>query len=104
MFNRRQFFPVAAAAALPPIRAAQDAPQMVDTHIHLYDPARPQGVPWPPKSEAVLYKTHLLPEFRSATKSLGIMGVIVVEASPWLEDNQWVLDLAKHDALILGVV
>jgi L-fuconolactonase len=32
------------------------------------------------------------------------MGTVVVEASPWLEDNQWVLDLAAHDAFIVGFV
>jgi predicted TIM-barrel fold metal-dependent hydrolase len=29
---------------------------------------------------------------------------VVVEASPWLEDNQWVLDLAAHDPFIVGFV
>jgi hypothetical protein len=28
----------------------------------------------------------------------------VVEASPWLEDNQWVLDLAKENRVIVGFV
>src|SRR5438309_2335973 len=108
MLNRRQF--LATAAVVPPSlfpgpTLAQTPEQhIVDTHIHLYDPGRPQGVPWPPKNEAVLYKTHLPAEFRQATKGLGITGAIVVEASPWLEDNQWVLDLAKQEPLILGVV
>ena len=26
------------------------------------------------------------------------------EASPWIEDNQWVLDLAEKDTIIVGVV
>ena len=28
---------------------ATDIP-VIDSHIHLYDPFRPQGVPWPPKT------------------------------------------------------
>ena len=29
---------------------------MIDTHIHLYDPTREEGIPWPPKDATVLYK------------------------------------------------
>jgi L-fuconolactonase len=31
-----------------------------------------------------------------------VTGTVVVEASPWLEDNQWVLDLAAKDPFIVG--
>ena len=34
----------------------------------------------------------------------GVRETIVVEASPWLEDNQWVLDLAAQEKSILGFV
>ena len=33
---------------------------IVDTHIHIYDPTRPQGVPFPEKGD-VLYR-RVLPE------------------------------------------
>jgi predicted TIM-barrel fold metal-dependent hydrolase len=42
--------------------------------------------------------------FRSVTKGLGIAGMIEVECSPWLEDNQWVLDIAAKDPIIVGTV
>jgi len=29
---------------------------------------------------------------------------VVVEASPWVEDNQWLLDLAAREKVIVGVV
>jgi hypothetical protein len=29
------------------------------------------------------------------TESLGIVGAIEVECSPWFDDNQWVLDVAQ---------
>ncbi|HLY60450.1 MAG TPA: amidohydrolase family protein [Terriglobia bacterium] len=77
---------------------------VIDTHIHLFDPTRPQGVPWPEKDDAVLYHTALPDRYRQVTKGLGIVGAIEVEASPWLEDNQWVLDIAAKDPLILGTV
>lgn len=77
---------------------------VIDTHIHLFDPTRPQGVPWPEKDDAVLYYTALPDRYRQVTKGLDIVGAIEVEASPWLEDNQWVLDIAAKDTLILGTV
>ena len=77
---------------------------VIDTHVHFYDPGRPQGVPWPPKNDAMLYRRTLPGEFRQAAAGQGISGVIIVEASAWLEDNQWVLDLAKDEPLVVGVV
>jgi predicted TIM-barrel fold metal-dependent hydrolase len=32
---------------------------IIDTHIHLFDTRRPQGVPWPEKTDMVLYKPAL---------------------------------------------
>lgn len=77
---------------------------LVDTHTHFYDPARPRGVPWPEKSDAFLYRTVLPAEYRKVSEPHGVRGTIVVEASPWVEDNQWLLDLAEREPFILGVV
>ncbi|HEV2416203.1 MAG TPA: amidohydrolase family protein [Terriglobia bacterium] len=77
---------------------------IIDTHIHLFDPTRPQGVPWPPKDNKVLYHTALPSRFRKVTDGFGIVGAIEVECSPWLEDNQWVLDVAANDTIIVGTV
>jgi len=38
------------------------------------------------------------------TKGLGIVGAIEVECSNWLEDNQWILDIAAKDTFIVGTV
>jgi len=77
---------------------------IVDTHIHLFDTARPQGVPWPDASDAVLYKPALPARYRKVTQGLGIVGAIEIECSPWLEDNQWVLDVAAKDSMIVGTI
>ena len=77
---------------------------IIDTHIHLFDPRRPQGVPWPPKENAVLYQPALPDRYRKIAVPLGITGAIEVEASPWLEDNQWVLDVAAKDTIVVGTV
>ncbi len=76
----------------------------IDTHIHIYDPARPQGVPWPPKSEPVLYRRHLAAEFRKAVHGLNVAGAVIVEASLWLADNDWILARAREDRTFVCVV
>ena len=98
--DRRKFLTIAGTAAAA--RAA--GIPIVDTHIHLFDPGRPQGVPWPPKDNAVLYRPALPARYRALTEGLGIAGAIEVECSPWIEDNQWVLDLAAKDKIIVGTV
>jgi len=109
--NRRRFLGTAAAAAvgslapmeLPAqLRALPELENIIDTHVHFYDPSRPGGVPWPPASDATLYRPVLPEAYRKMTAGLGIKGVIEVEASPLLEDNQWVLDLAAREPIILG--
>lgn len=77
---------------------------IVDTHTHFYDPTRPQGVPWPGPDNELLYRTVLPVHYRKLAEPEGITGTVVVEASAWLEDNQWILDLAKDDPFVLGLV
>ena len=78
--------------------------KVIDTHVHFYDPTRPEGVPWPRKNDKLLYRTVLPEDYQALPVPQKVDGVIVVEASPWVEDNQWVLDLAAHEPLIVGVV
>ena len=77
---------------------------IIDTHTHFYDPTRPEGVPWPSANDEVLYRTVLPEDFRKLAEPVGVTGTVVVEASAWLEDNQWILDLAENDSLIVGLV
>ena len=111
--NRRSFLrhsaTAAAGAAIGALAAsaesASDQPLWaIDTHIHLYDPTRAQGVPWPPKNDALLYKPHLSAAFGALAHASQVASAIVIEASPWLEDNQWVLDLVAHDPLIAAFI
>jgi len=102
--NRRAFLGVAAGIADLNMGAQTTFMPIIDTHIHLFDPRRPQGVPWPPKDDAVLYQPALPDRYRKLTKEFGIVGAIEVECSPWLEDNQWVLDVAAKDTIIVGTV
>jgi len=77
---------------------------IIDTHIHLFDTRRPEGVPWPDKQDTILYKPALPERYRHIAAPLGIKGAIVVEASPRLEDNRWVLNLAADNTIIVGTV
>lgn len=104
--HRRSFL-AAAAAGLLGLRshvAAADSPPAIDTHTHFYDPRRPAGVPWPGKGDKVLYRPVLPDEFEEVTKKFNVRSTIVVEASPRLEDNQWLLDLAARHPFVTGVV
>jgi len=76
---------------------------IVDTHTHFYDPSRPQGVPWPP-DKSPLYRTVLPDDWKRVAKPCGVTQTIVVEASKWLDDNDWVLELAAGEPAIVGFV
>ncbi len=111
--RRRTFLLRSAAAALAvrPLAHAATSPRpapgpipAIDTHIHLYDPARPQGVPWPPKTDALLHRPFLPADFRRTVAPFQVVGTVVVEASEWVEDNQWILDLAADAPEIVGFV
>ena len=95
---------VSAAAGLREVAEGADTIPVIDTHIHLFDTSRPQGVPWPPKDDKVLYHPALPERYRKLALPFGIKGAIEVECSTWLEDNQWVLDVAKKDPIIVGTV
>lgn len=112
--SRRDFVKMSACGVagavlgLPPLASsatAKDEPAagtIIDTHVHFYDPTRPQGVPFPSKNDKVLYRPCLPEQFKALAPK--VTGTVVVEASPWVEDNQWVLDLAKDEPLIVGLV
>lgn len=107
--NRREFLALSASACLASGFTTQyaelEAPiPIIDTHIHLFDTNRPQGVPWPDKTDKILYKPALPQRYRSICGPLGITGAIAVEASSWPEDNQWLLDTAASDKIIVGVI
>jgi L-fuconolactonase len=110
--NRRSFLrtvtatgALAAGSTIDVFAAATPAPQhVIDTHTHFYDPMRKGGVPWPAKTDALLHRTVLPKHYRALPVPQRVDGTVVVEASPLVEDNQWILDLAKDDPFIVGLV
>lgn len=104
--SRREFIAASAlaTAGLSSLGAADPARGIIDTHTHFYDPSRKEGVPWPGKDDKTLYRPVLPAEYKKLTEPLGVTGTVIVEASPRIEDNQWLLDLARDDQFIVGIV
>ena len=103
--DRRGILAGMAASAIGGNSASAQGPgiPIVDTHCHLFDPRRPQGVPYSgPKGQP---PQLALPDiYHSLAVPTGIVGSIVIEASPWLEDNLWILERAESDPLFVGVI
>lgn len=103
--NRRRFLQTS-AAVLPAAVLSQAAPaatRIIDTHTHFYDPTRPEGVPWPAKGSKLDRKV-MPADWRVLAEPHGVRETVIVEASPWVEDNQWILDLAAQEKCIVGFV
>ncbi|MCG8525526.1 MAG: amidohydrolase family protein [Opitutales bacterium] len=75
---------------------------IIDSHIHLVDIRRPEGVLWP-KKESPLYRDWTLENYNSAVHKIRIKGAILVETGGRDADNEWLLRQSEL-ALILGVV
>ncbi|MGA2563140.1 MAG: amidohydrolase family protein, partial [Steroidobacteraceae bacterium] len=76
---------------------------IIDGHIHLFDASRPQGAPYQGPPE---FTSHIsLPaDYVAQAAPLGIVGAVILEASPWVEDNLWVLEVAQTSPMMVGVV
>jgi L-fuconolactonase len=106
--QRRQFLTGTAAVAIAATNVARavaalgDIP-IIDTHIHLFDGSRPQGAPY--KGSKQYEGGIALPAmYRALAQPLGIVGAIELEASPWVEDNLWVLETSQNDTIMVGTV
>lgn len=102
--TRREALVLPLAACGFESEAADEKPAVIDTHTHFYDPTRKEGVPWPGKGDKVLYRPVLPAEYKKLAAPHGVTGTVVIEASPRVEDNQWLLDLAKDEPFLVGVV
>ena len=92
------------AQALTEMRRHGVRNPIIETHIHLYQVTRPGGVPYPPVQNTTLYRDVLPPEYKQLARSNSIVAATIVEASPLVEDNQWVLDLVRGDPFFRSFV
>lgn len=123
--NRRQFIgsmaalPFALEAAIkaqrvPPeeaarLRAASMSPfPVIDTHIHIFDKSRPGGMGYPRDmpggGEPPQGHIALPNRYKLVAGPFGVVGAVIVEAATTLPDNFWLLDVAKNNPIIVGVV
>ena len=108
--DRREFIQAAAmgaavGAAVTDATAQAAAIPIIDTHVHLYDPTRPQGIPWPNKEQpASIYRRFLPGDYARIAEPHGVVGAIETECSPWIEDNYWVMDVSRNEPIMVGEV
>jgi predicted TIM-barrel fold metal-dependent hydrolase len=102
--SRRAFFGSAAAIGAGVVATAQPQPvPIIDCHIHLFDQTRPQGAPYAGGGRGSM-EPALPSRYRRLATPLGIVGAIEVEASPWIEDNLWVLEVEEKDSMMVGTI
>jgi len=96
---------VALTSATKSMIGAPDASiPVIDSHIHLFDTTRPGGVPWPEKSDSVLYHPALPARYAKLAEPHGVVGAIAVECSSWLVDNFWLEDVVEQNPIMLGYI
>lgn len=109
--SRREFLVGAAAiAAVAPWDGAHaqsasiDNIPIIDAHIHLFDGTRPLGAGYmgSPAYRAIS-KSSLPSMYSPLARRAGIVGAIVVESSPWIDDNLWYLEQCRDNPIMVGV-
>jgi len=107
--TRRDFLITATAATAFGCQKSAEGPSdvaaipAIDTHTHFFDPTRPEGVPWPGKDSS-LYIPRFPKDFRAQANPHNTIATVVVEASEWVEDNAWILELAETNDDIVGLI
>lgn len=95
MMTRRDLLALTTASAF-----GVEPDEIVDTHVHFYDPDRPGGVPWPAKTDKILYRRAMPENYQTISKAR----CLIVEASPLFSDNQWILGLSEIHRWIEGFI
>jgi predicted TIM-barrel fold metal-dependent hydrolase len=108
--SRRAFLAGATAAAMTACdgafaqSASVDNIPIIDAHIHLFDGTRTLGAGYmgSPAYRSVS-KTSLPSMFSPLARPVGIVGAIVVESSPLIDENLWYLEECRNNPLMVGV-
>ncbi|MCU1313246.1 MAG: amidohydrolase 2 [Acidobacteriaceae bacterium] len=89
---------------VPRLTLAAAVPRrIIDAHIHLFDPRRPDGVPWPEPGD-VIRRPSLPPRYERIAGRYGVVGAIAIEASPLKSDNDWLLHTVERYPVMVGMV
>ena len=74
----------------------------IDAHLHYWELAR--GFDNRPVADHEAYRRDFLPEHVAPElDASGIDGVILVQTCPQVEETDWLIDVAQHDARVLGI-
>jgi predicted TIM-barrel fold metal-dependent hydrolase len=109
--SRREFLADAIAAAAVASwngahaqSAGVDGIPIIDAHIHLFDGTRPLGAGYmgSPAYRAIS-KTSLPSMYSPLARPAGIVGAIVIESSPLIDDNLWYIEQCRDNPVMVGV-
>jgi L-fuconolactonase len=75
----------------------------IDAHQHYWDPAR-GDYGWLTPELAALYRPFGPADLAPLRASCGVARTVVVQAAPTVEETRWLLDLARNEPSIAGVV
>jgi predicted TIM-barrel fold metal-dependent hydrolase len=108
--RRREFIAGATAAAALASHgalaqsASVDHIPIIDAHIHLFDNTRTLGAGYMGSAAyRALSKPSLPAMYGELARPAGIVGAIVVEASPLIDDNLWYLEQCRANPIMVGV-
>ena len=109
--DRRAFLGGAAAAVAAAATGAELAPStsvdnipIIDAHIHLFDGNGMLGAGYMgSQAYRAISKTSLPSMYAPLAKPTGIVGAIVVESSPFIDDNLFYLETCQADPIMVGV-
>lgn len=109
MMQRRTFLKSVTTAALataagPALAASDSSTPVIDAHIHLFDPTRTGGVPWPKPADVALFRPSLPARYQPLAAPHHVVGAIAVECSPWVVDNFWLQDVVEQNPIMLGFI
>ncbi|MGD0841959.1 MAG: amidohydrolase family protein [Candidatus Acidiferrales bacterium] len=109
--SRRRFLAFAAVAATAAAfdgthaqSPSVDNIPIIDAHIHLFDGTRPLGAGYMGSAAyRAISKTSLPSMYGPLARPTGVVGAIVVESSPWIDENLWYLEVCGADPFMVGV-
>jgi L-fuconolactonase len=75
----------------------------IDAHQHYWDPAR-GDYEWLTPELKLLYRPFGPNDLAPLREAAGVARTVVVQAAPSIDETRYLLDLARHEASIAGVV
>jgi len=77
--------------------------QYIDAHQHYWDPAR-GDYGWLTPELTALYRAFGPADLAPLRAQCGVARTVVVQAAPTVEETRWLLDIARNEPSIAGVV